>query len=68
MVSGAIGGFLDVAFNFNTLAFLDDNLLGLFKSFYSSITHVFILRNSYLVGLQCRSIVSDWLEIGYAWG
>jgi ethanolaminephosphotransferase len=28
MVSGAIGGFLDVAFNFNTQAFLDDNLLG----------------------------------------
>uniref|UniRef100_A0A0D3FB94 GPI ethanolamine phosphate transferase 2 C-terminal domain-containing protein n=1 Tax=Oryza barthii TaxID=65489 RepID=A0A0D3FB94_9ORYZ len=27
MVSGAIGGFLDVAFNFNTQAFLDDNLL-----------------------------------------
>lgn len=29
MVSGAIGGFLDVAFNFNTQALLDDNLLGL---------------------------------------
>lgn len=28
MVSGAIGGFLDVAFNFNTQTFLDDNLLG----------------------------------------
>ncbi|CAO2047272.1 unnamed protein product [Urochloa humidicola] len=28
MVSGAIGGFLDVAFNFNTQAFLEDNLLG----------------------------------------
>lgn len=28
MVSGAIGGFLDVAFNFNTQAMLDDNLLG----------------------------------------
>lgn len=28
MVSGAIGGFLDVAFNFNTQAYLDDNLLG----------------------------------------
>ncbi|KAL6911592.1 hypothetical protein ACP4OV_000397 [Aristida adscensionis] len=27
MVSGAIGGFLDVAFNFNTQAFLEDNLL-----------------------------------------
>ncbi|XP_074308511.1 GPI ethanolamine phosphate transferase 2 isoform X2 [Silene latifolia] len=27
MVSGAVGGFLDVAFNFNTQAFLDDNLL-----------------------------------------
>ncbi|KAK9285804.1 hypothetical protein L1049_025005 [Liquidambar formosana] len=32
MVSGAIGGFLDVAFNFNTQAFLDDNLLGQFLS------------------------------------
>ncbi|CAL5323751.1 unnamed protein product [Camellia sinensis] len=30
MVSGAIGGFLDVAFNFNTQAFLDDNLIGQF--------------------------------------
>ncbi|XP_026388713.1 GPI ethanolamine phosphate transferase 2-like isoform X1 [Papaver somniferum] len=28
MVSGAIGGFLDVAFNFNSQAFRDDNLLG----------------------------------------
>uniref|UniRef100_A0ACD5YXC8 Uncharacterized protein n=1 Tax=Avena sativa TaxID=4498 RepID=A0ACD5YXC8_AVESA len=27
MISGAIGGFLDVALNFNTQAFLDDNLL-----------------------------------------
>ncbi|KAJ4813488.1 GPI ethanolamine phosphate transferase 2 [Rhynchospora pubera] len=27
MMSGGIGGFLDVAFNFNTQAFLDDNLL-----------------------------------------
>uniref|UniRef100_J3LHQ0 GPI ethanolamine phosphate transferase 2 C-terminal domain-containing protein n=3 Tax=Oryza brachyantha TaxID=4533 RepID=J3LHQ0_ORYBR len=27
MVSGAIGGFLDVAFNFNTQAFLDDNIV-----------------------------------------
>ncbi|XP_062100304.1 uncharacterized protein LOC133806185 isoform X3 [Humulus lupulus] len=27
MVSGAIGGFLDVAFNFNTQALLDDNLI-----------------------------------------
>ncbi|XP_068638357.1 GPI ethanolamine phosphate transferase 2 isoform X2 [Aristolochia californica] len=32
MVSGAIGGFLDVAFNFNTQKFLDDNLLGQFDS------------------------------------
>ncbi|XP_016742306.2 GPI ethanolamine phosphate transferase 2 isoform X2 [Gossypium hirsutum] len=30
MVSGAIGGFLDVAFNFNTQAMTDDNLLGQF--------------------------------------
>ncbi|KAK8652783.1 hypothetical protein V6N13_126808 [Hibiscus sabdariffa] len=30
MVSGAIGGFLDVAFNFNTQAMMDDNLLGQF--------------------------------------
>ncbi|KAL0423153.1 UNVERIFIED_CONTAM: GPI ethanolamine phosphate transferase 2 [Sesamum radiatum] len=28
MVSGAVGGFLDVATNFNTQAFLDDNLIG----------------------------------------
>ncbi|KAL5714263.1 hypothetical protein ACHQM5_016248 [Ranunculus cassubicifolius] len=32
MVSGAIGGFLDVAFNFNTQALLDDNLLDQFYS------------------------------------
>lgn len=32
MVSGAIGGFLDVAFNFNTQAMADDNLLGEFSS------------------------------------
>ncbi|XP_050944793.1 GPI ethanolamine phosphate transferase 2 isoform X4 [Cucumis melo] len=31
IVSGAIGGFLDVAFNFNTQALLDDNLLGQFS-------------------------------------
>ncbi|CAL9774211.1 unnamed protein product [Musa acuminata subsp. burmannicoides] len=31
MVSGAIGGFLDVAFNFNTQVLLDDNLLDQFK-------------------------------------
>ncbi|KAF3439213.1 hypothetical protein FNV43_RR17488 [Rhamnella rubrinervis] len=30
MVSGAIGGFLDVAFNFNTQALLDDNLIDQF--------------------------------------
>ncbi|KAF7809356.1 GPI ethanolamine phosphate transferase 2 isoform X1 [Senna tora] len=30
MVSGAIGGFLDVALNFNTQALLDDNLLAKF--------------------------------------
>lgn len=30
MLSGAIGGFLDVAFNFNTQALLDDNLLDQF--------------------------------------
>ncbi|KAG8373430.1 hypothetical protein BUALT_Bualt11G0023500 [Buddleja alternifolia] len=30
MVSGAIGGFLDVASNFNTQAFLDDNLIAQF--------------------------------------
>lgn len=28
MTSGAIAGFLDVAFNFNTQALLDDNLVG----------------------------------------
>lgn len=34
MVSGAIGGFLDVAFNFNTQALLDDNLLGIYWFFF----------------------------------
>lgn len=33
MVSGAIGGFLDVAFNFNTQALLDDNLLGKYVNY-----------------------------------
>lgn len=28
MVSGAIAGFLDVAYNFNTQALQDDNLIG----------------------------------------
>lgn len=28
IVSGAVGEFLDVAFNFNTQALLDDNILG----------------------------------------
>ncbi|XP_057807156.1 GPI ethanolamine phosphate transferase 2 isoform X2 [Salvia miltiorrhiza] len=31
MVSGAIGGFLDVASNFNTQAFLEDNLIAQFR-------------------------------------
>lgn len=31
MVSGAIGGYLDVALNFNTQAFLDDNLIEQFS-------------------------------------
>ncbi|KAK2977286.1 hypothetical protein RJ640_013051, partial [Escallonia rubra] len=30
MVSGSVGGFLDVAFNFNTQALLDDNLIAQF--------------------------------------
>lgn len=30
MVSGSIGGFLDVAFNFNSQALLDDNIIGQF--------------------------------------
>lgn len=45
MVSGAIGGFLDVAFNFNTQALLDDNLLGLLLQsfFYFLIGHLNVL-------------------------
>ncbi|XP_027360713.1 GPI ethanolamine phosphate transferase 2 isoform X2 [Abrus precatorius] len=40
MVSGAIGGFLDVAFNFNTQAYLDDNLLAqFFKIGWKIIMH-----------------------------
>lgn len=31
-MSGAIGGFLDVAFNFNTQALLDDNLIRQFSN------------------------------------
>ncbi|KAG5059201.1 hypothetical protein JHK87_000230 [Glycine soja] len=40
MVSGAIGGFLDVAFNFNTLAYLDDNLVAqFFKIGWKMVMH-----------------------------
>ncbi|XP_019445397.1 PREDICTED: GPI ethanolamine phosphate transferase 2 isoform X1 [Lupinus angustifolius] len=40
MVSGAIGGFLDVAFNFNTQAYLDDNLLAqFFRSGQKMVMH-----------------------------
>lgn len=35
MTSGAIAGFLDVAFNFNTQALLDDNLIGKSSTSYS---------------------------------
>lgn len=38
MVSGAIGGFLDVAFNFNTQALLDDNLLGIYWVFFVNVS------------------------------
>lgn len=44
MVSGAIGGYLDVALNFNTQAFLDDNLIGqlfILVEVYSLIIRVF---------------------------
>ncbi|CAJ1931310.1 unnamed protein product [Sphenostylis stenocarpa] len=40
MVSGAIGGFLDVAFNFNTQAYLEDNLLAqFFKIGWKMVMH-----------------------------
>ncbi|XP_020217261.1 GPI ethanolamine phosphate transferase 2 isoform X1 [Cajanus cajan] len=40
MVSGAIGGFLDVAFNFNTQAYFDDNLLAqFFKIGWKMVMH-----------------------------
>lgn len=41
MVSGAIAGFLDVAFNFNTQALLDDNLLGKLSDHPRNIDKVF---------------------------
>ncbi|GER37506.1 RING/U-box superfamily protein [Striga asiatica] len=42
MVSGAIGGFLDIAFNFNMQAFLDDNLIDYVNSWpltFASLIH-----------------------------
>lgn len=41
MVSGAIGGFLDVALNFNTQALLDDNLLGWCRNHVVVIDHIY---------------------------
>ncbi|XP_038881646.1 GPI ethanolamine phosphate transferase 2 isoform X3 [Benincasa hispida] len=52
IVSGAIGGFLDVAFNFNTQALLDDNLLG----------------KSHIVSLKVRSnlhIIGQFSKLGW---
>lgn len=58
MVSGAIGGFLDVAFNFNTLAYLDDNLVGQLQqpmlekltiSFSFPVKCELVLMSSYLL-------------------
>jgi ethanolaminephosphotransferase len=34
MTSGAIAGFLDVAFNFNTQAMLGDSLIGMLVRFF----------------------------------
>lgn len=49
MVSGAIGGFLDVASNFNTQAFLEDNLIGKFIYYLNRFTGC----RSNIVGLPC---------------
>lgn len=49
MTSGAIAGFLDVAFNFNTQALLDDNLVGEFTTILSVFTRSRIPESS-----QCR--------------
>lgn len=39
LTSGAIGGYLDVAFNFNTQAFLDDNIIGLVVCICNHLIH-----------------------------
>lgn len=43
MVSGAIGGYLDVAFNFNTQALLDDNLIGQSVKHFKGLLFYFYL-------------------------
>lgn len=73
MVSGAIGGFLDVATNFNTQAFLDDNLIGQFYileicSFLSKQMDEWPPHVSHLyVCAICSSVLQNWLENDDAW-
>lgn len=71
MVSGAIGGFLDVALNFNTQAMVDDNLLGKLilakvvnhiSCFWDGTELQFYLST----GLPHRPVFQDWLENGDA--
>lgn len=72
-MSGAIGGFLDVASNFNTQAFLEDNLIGQFY-ILEKIVNLLSMREwlasnvSHLYVCVIYSPVSqDWLENDDAW-
>lgn len=56
MVSGAIAGFLDVAFNFNTQALLDDNLLGKLSDHPRNIDKVFFITGRIKINLYFRPI------------
>lgn len=64
MVSGAIGGFLDVATNFNTQAFLDDNLIG---QFYILEIFSFSAQANEFVAPSCfTSLRLCYLQLNFA--
>lgn len=54
MVSGAIGGYLDVAFNFNTQALLDDNLIGKSVNHFNGLLLIIFVC---LFSLSCLSVL-----------
>lgn len=81
MTSGAIAGFLDVAYNFNTQALLDDNILGMFEiissggvqyqKLFEDIQSFWNFRkhnNCYFFLSLVRSVSKNRLANGDAWG